>query len=261
MWQDNAINSQKGFTLIEMIAVILILSVIVVLGTGYVVTFTKGAVVVKSESQLVSASQLTLARITKELRYALPHSFRISNGNRCLSFLPVVAKGYYRNELPDQTNGLPPIGRSSPIAVAPFQINSGRPLFMAVGATATSELYGNNPSSLAGIRNTGVTDITLNGNHRWQRNSLSEVFFITDNANAFCLVDNELRYYHNISPRLSRVNLASSYDLLALSVQTSGNAFALAGGECESCLNISLNFLADDFQLTTQNMVYPHYVP
>jgi MSHA biogenesis protein MshO len=254
-------KQHTGFTLIEMIAVIVILSVIAVLGTSYVVTFTRGTVLVKEQSHLVVESQLALGRIEKELYKALPYSFRISNGDRCVSFLPVVATGFYRNELSDVSNGLAPIGRSTPISVAPYQVLSGQSLFLSVGAQNSNELYGNNPASLASVRQTNTLNITLNNNHRWQRNSERDRFYITDNANAFCLIDNELRYYRDFSPRSNQVDLSSSYDLLALNIQSDGTPFSYTNNNCESCLNIALTFLAGEFQLPTVTTIGPYYEP
>lgn len=262
-------KNNRGFTLFEMIVVMIILAIISVAGSSIFISLVKGQALVSKQSQLFVDSQLTLDRLVKQLRLALPYSLSETNGNRCLKFLPVVASGFYLNEVPDSSNGLPPIGRSQPIAVAPYQLMGdsmgGSAAFLSIGAASNSEIYGGSSDSLASIRVLSPTSISLNQNHRWQRNSVQQRFFITTRAQAFCVVDNQLRYYKNISQIREQVDLRGSYDLLmnsvAASVTTGSRAFRVEDGSngCQHCVDIQLQFSRQDIQLNRARTVALFY--
>ncbi|MFT6387824.1 MAG: MSHA biogenesis protein MshO [Cellvibrionaceae bacterium] len=105
----------------------------------------KVRVLVKNQSHVLIDSQLTMDRLDKQLRLALPFSLRVTNGNRCLSFLTVVADGFYLNEVSDQNNSLPSAGRDVPINVSSYNLLDGDAIFLSIGAGSSSEAYGNPP--------------------------------------------------------------------------------------------------------------------
>ena len=255
--------SQAGVTLFELIAVIAILSIILVIGSGSILSLTQSNRLVDSQSNLMVNSQLLHLRITKQLKQSLPNSFRITNNNRCLTFLPVVAQGFYLQNLPDQMNALPPTGNSAAISVSPYIIDSGSPLFMSVGSAASTEIYGSTSDSLVSIQSYTAGAITLTADHRWLRNSTRQHFYLTGNANAFCLVNDELRYYSDISPLASQVNLSGDYDLLSLSIQPLGTTYRVTSSadSCRNCVTLSFNHIDVDYQLNQVITVASRYAP
>lgn len=260
-----SINKRKrivGFTLIEMIAVILILAITTVTGTSIIIALIKGQAFVKKQSQVLIDSQLTMDRLAKQLRLALPFSLRETNGNQCLTFLPVIASGFYLDEVPDQNNGFPPAGRTVPINTSFYEISEGDATFLSIGANSSSEIYGNASPSLVSIRDRSNTSITLDQDYRWRRNSSGQRFFITDQAQAFCLVDNQLRYYINVSQQSSQVNLSGSYDLLMRDVDSGARALRVgSSNNCQHCVDIQLVFRAQDIALEKNITVALLYAP
>ncbi len=250
-------------TLLELVAVISILSIVLVMGFGFVVSIAKSNQFISVQSTLMINSQLALERISKELRYSLPYSQRITNNGRCLMFLPVVATGYYFQTLPDSSNGLPETGNSAAIALSSYTITAGNAQFFSVGVSDNTELYGNAPTSLAQIQAFTPSSVTLSNDYQWARNSLAQRFFLTDRANAFCVEQNELRYYSGILPSTTQVNLSNSYDLLASSIQSSLTFYELSSGSdgCRSCVNLLFNFVNDDNQLQVVKTATTYYDP
>ncbi len=257
----------KGFTLFEMIIVMTILSIILVIGSNIVISLIKGQRLIKNESQLITDVQLTNDRIKKQLRNALPFSPRVTNNRRCLTFLPIIAGGFYLSPLPDQSNALPPSGRSSPIPVSSYYAIAGEninnAIYISVGAGGNSELYGNNSRSLVEVRSRTNADITLERDHQWQRNSLRQKFYLIGSVKAFCLIGDELRYYNNVTQTASNVDLSSSYDLLVRSVNAINRVFSVDDGSsgCQHCVTLSLEYTNADYQLSNVETVALRYDP
>ena len=62
----------SGFTLIELIAVMVILSILASIGTGFVVKSTEAYQRTQSRAWVVNTSRQALERMTRQLRIALP---------------------------------------------------------------------------------------------------------------------------------------------------------------------------------------------
>jgi MSHA biogenesis protein MshO len=254
-------KKSAGFTLIETIAVLIILSIVVTIGSHFFIQFIQGQRLVDHQTQLWINSQLTLTRMSKQLRQAMPYSLRLVNGNRCVTFMPVVAEGIYFDELPDAINSFTPAGKDIPISVLHHTVVGGSVSFMVVGAAASTELYGNSAGSIQAVDTQADVSITLVNNQRWLRNSSDRRFYLTDSVRAFCLVANELRYYDTISQSASAVNLASHYTVLAQSVTALGNAFLIDYGSnaCQHCITLALNFSDDEFDIAVEKTVVLRY--
>lgn len=97
----------NGFTLIEMIAVIVILSIVATIGTGFVVRTTEAYQRTQTRALLFNTSRQALERMTRQLRISLPYSVRLTNNGTCIEFMPIAAGGNYFDPVPDQQNLAP----------------------------------------------------------------------------------------------------------------------------------------------------------
>ncbi|WP_428607790.1 prepilin-type N-terminal cleavage/methylation domain-containing protein [Sedimenticola sp.] len=88
--------SQRGFTLIELVVVIVISGVIAVVASQLIQRPVEMYQSQASRARLVDRADTALVRMTRELRDALPNSVRIGCSGRCLEFLHVVTGGLYR---------------------------------------------------------------------------------------------------------------------------------------------------------------------
>ncbi len=116
--------------------------------------------------------------------------------------------------------------------VSPHSIDFGAALFVSVGAMAANEVYGVNPGSRAALASRSSTQLTLAAAKIWQRNSLNKRFYLLNNPQAFCVINNELRFYDNQDATAvadPEVDLSSTYSLLADNV-TAAAPFALTAG-------------------------------
>lgn len=228
-----------GFTLIEMIAVIVILSILAAMGGTFVVSSTNAYQSSQTRTRLVNTGRQAIERMSRQLRIALPYSLRLTNSNQCIEFMPIASGGNYlglKNSddtytgyLPDLINGG---GALASFDVSPHTIDFGSAQFVSVGAMAANEVYGVNPASRATLSSRSDTQLTLSAAKIWQRNSVNKRFYLLNTPQAFCVINNQLRFYDNQSATAvadPEVNLSSTYSLLADNV-TATTPFALTAG-------------------------------
>lgn len=243
----------RGFTLIEVIAVIVILSILATAGGSFIVESTKSYQSTQMRSKLVNTGRQAIERMSRQLRISLPYSVRLTNNNTCLEFMPIASGGNYEGFVPDTINGA---AASANIKVSPHVIEFGNAQFVSIGAMTATELYGTNPVSRATLLSRTVNALTLSTARIWQRNSVNQRFYLLDLPQAFCVVSNELRFYTAQDASGANVDLTSSYSLLADNV-TAAAPFALtAGGENR---NTIVQF-AISFAVKTESVAFNHSV-
>lgn len=91
-----------GFTLVEMVVVIIILGVLVVGVSSFLIIGTRIFIDSTSVEQALGESRFAIERMTRELRSAVPNSVRVAtigNQSQCIEFTPILASSSYL-ELP-----------------------------------------------------------------------------------------------------------------------------------------------------------------
>ena len=91
-------NRQRGFTLVELIMVIVLMGVI----GGIVSVFMKSPIdayfASARRAALTDVADTTVRRMARDLRKALPNSINTSGDNKCIEFIPTKTGGRYRAE-------------------------------------------------------------------------------------------------------------------------------------------------------------------
>lgn len=251
--------NESGFSLIELITVVVVLAVVATVGTGFIVSATESYQQTQSRALLVNTGRQALERMTRQIRGALPYSVEVTNGGSCVVFMPIAGGGFYRGEVPDQSNQAAAEGS---LETTPHEVEFGEAVYLSIGAMDSSELYGNTAASRAVVSNRTATTVTFPPKV-WERNSLSHRFYLLDEPSAFCLFGGELRYYANQGVETATVATGSDYSLLARNAQADGTAFALSAATDSRnvILNMNLGFSEGGETVTFRQEVLIRNVP
>ncbi|MBT1444112.1 type II secretion system GspH family protein [Shewanella sp. JM162201] len=91
----------RGFTLVEMVTVILVLGVLAVGVSSFIIFGTRIFVESSAVEQVTGESRYAIERMTRDIRAALPGSARLASGNsgseswQCLELVPIAASSSY----------------------------------------------------------------------------------------------------------------------------------------------------------------------
>ena len=91
--------SNKGFTLIELVVVIVLLGVMSVGITSFINLSTQIYVNVADRDEIIASARFAIERLNREIRNAVPNSIRVTNdtSNQCIEFVPIIASTIYTN--------------------------------------------------------------------------------------------------------------------------------------------------------------------
>ncbi len=92
-------NSEAGFTLIEIVVVIIIVGILSVMGGQFIVTPVSNYIAVSRRARLVDQADMAMRRMQRDIRHALPNSIRIDGSGQYLEMLNTVDGGRYRRYL------------------------------------------------------------------------------------------------------------------------------------------------------------------
>ena len=141
---DSKLKS-SGFTLLELIIVIIILGIMSVGIAGFISLSTQTYLNSTERDELLSSARFAVERLNREVRNAVPNSLRTFNSNsaQCLEFTPIKASTIYI-DIP-----VVPDDKSGEIEVVSFVDSSGNPFacsgfcndYVAVYPLQPSDIY------------------------------------------------------------------------------------------------------------------------
>ncbi|MCR6653938.1 MAG: prepilin-type N-terminal cleavage/methylation domain-containing protein [Cellvibrionaceae bacterium] len=223
---------EAGFTLVEVIFVIVILAIISSIGSGFVVTALDSYRAAQQRNQLLQRGRVTLEQMTRELRMALPNAVRVSSGGQCLEFLPVLAAANYHGLVADQINNQ---AEQTQIQTGSFSIQDASARHLVIAPFSPADVYmSGKPSARIGIASLGsgtYTAVSLSSSHRFIRNSPKKRLFIASDPVRFCITGGNLvRYsgYGFSTAALGTGNPGGTAALMAHEVAPVGTAFSLS---------------------------------
>lgn len=89
----------KGFTMMEMVLVIIILGIMSVGISGFISLSTQTYINATSRDELIGNARFVIERLSRELRNVVPNSIRVDSFGplNCIQFTPIVASTVYKD--------------------------------------------------------------------------------------------------------------------------------------------------------------------
>ena len=251
----------KGFTLIEIVTVIVLLSIVTLGTTRFIVQSTQQYTDSARRSQLMAQGRVLVEQLTRRLRNALPNSVRIS-GN-CIEFFPVITAAGLVDPLP-----LIPVNQ---LLTGGFGWSYSGISYASAMPLATSEVYKASYGSEEVIKevssvNGSAGEINLTGFNQFPHHSKSERVFLVGEPERYCRTGSgQLIGYRNygIKANLDASDPGGTTVLLADKLDTSVTPFVYSPGSLieNAVVKVTLSFSDQGEVLELSHEVHIRNVP
>ncbi|MBA6352299.1 PilW family protein [Colwellia sp. BRX9-1] len=198
---------QKGFTLVELVAVMVILGIVAVSITSFIRFGTQSYTDSVDREELISTARFVVERLNREVRNALPNSVRVVSGvdKQCLEFTPIAQSAIYL-DIP-----VAPEQPSNKITLAPFTsalVDDSRQI--SIYALNADDIYNNTNGVIADFDSlspllskselndsTPEVILTLDTFVLFGADSPTNRLYFIETAIAYCLESGNLYRYKN----------------------------------------------------------------
>jgi len=177
-------NRQMGFTLVELVMVIVVLSILALGTSRYIITSTQSFVVSAERAKLIATARVAVEQVARQMRNALPNSVRIFASGRCMEYFPILV-GSSTTE--------PILPASTSLGSSQFDLMTSVNNYAVIAAFSASELYDSSLPSPGVIAATSLNAgtnykaIPLTGPHTFTRTSPTQRVYLVANPVRFCV--------------------------------------------------------------------------
>ena len=242
----------KGFTLIELIMVIVIVGILSTMTTDIITLPVKSYIDLERRTTLVDTAEMTLRRMQRDIRRALPNSIRITGGT-AIEFLHTTDGGRYRAKLASDGSGdildftgieAAGTNKSFDVMGSLTSVPSGELVIYNLGSSSADAYAGNNRAT---ISNSSTVDlVVLNSVTSFPFQSPQQRFFVVDTPISYSCTNGELRRYDSYGISSTAPDLASLNYRLQAKVNTLSCSFSYDAGTATRAGLVTLEITITD---------------
>jgi MSHA biogenesis protein MshO len=199
MRSPTLLKANRGFTLVEMVAVIVLLGVLGAATTSLISSSVRIYNDTARRDNLSQMGRFAVERVSREVRDALPGSVRAKTqaGTHCLEFMPIKAASSYLGRVSDN----PPV---STVTAVDFTYAFAAGDSIAIYTVTNNDVYAPGSKAIAAIASVSAASsdtrtITLASANRFPNESPIQRFYIVNDRVSFCAVDGQLSRYQGYS--------------------------------------------------------------
>ena len=270
------LKKASGFTLMELIIVIIIMGVMSVGIAGFIKLSTQTYLNVTERDELLANARFAVERLNREVRNAVPNSMReatnASNTTHCLEFVPIIASTVY-TEI-----AVAPEPVANTIAVIPFKISDSvdyncndcgdvvmvYPLDDVEVYQVHSDAVGK-AFEIKGYPATDSSEIELKQTVVFAEDSPTNRAYIFNSPVSYCLNGGTLKRYvgYGFAIEQSLPPLTGSNSLMAQNVDFASSSFTVVPASLKrnAVVQIKLNFTRDGEQVVFDNAIHINNIP
>lgn len=237
-----------GFTLVELVIVIVLLAIVATISVQFVALSTRGAIDVGSRQQRSLAGVVISEQLSRQLREAMPTSVR-ANGS-CIEWLPIAAASNYLN-LPSAN----PANSFDAVSLAGGRSASGRVVVYGYGKSVYDT---GSPGPISPPANmpggTSPVTVTFDGGatHRFSAKSPEKRFYVVNDPMTVCQSGRWLYRYKNYGINSAIVGSppvpGSDREVLAATLQPGSLAFSVTPPTLQRGAVVSFSFVLEDLE-------------
>ncbi|MCK7544290.1 type II secretion system GspH family protein [Marinobacter bryozoorum] len=237
----------RGFTLVELVMVIVLLSIVATISVQFVAMSTRGALELSARQKRALQGVVVSEQLSRDLRSAFAFSVR-ANGN-CIEWLPIAGATLYRSltRPPDQDDiDIVPVATLSPV-VSPL-----RAIVYGYG-TGQSALYGSSdPGPVSppvdGSFGAGDDTVPLTAGHRFAQRSPERRLYLIGQPVSVCQQGDRLIRYEDYGRNLSQPAPPVGGDsaVLAANLELSSANFTVEQATFQRAAVVKFSFTLED---------------
>lgn len=262
-------GKSSGFTLVEMVMVIIILGVMVLGVSSFVIIGTRIFVESTTVDQVLSQSRFVMERMTREMRNAVPNSLRVTASPvtfQCIEFVPIQASGSYL-DLPISPE---PTRLTGTVMVPSQGIDTDHRIL--VYPLRPADIYAATPTASTGhlfdVKDFDSNTLTFERAVRFSEASPRNRFFMVGNAVSYCFfADGNIRRYSGYNmfntDQPTPADMAGDTDtdgaLMAENVMITGGNWPISYTP-GTLINNAVVQLTPQFEVNEQEFQYQHQV-
>lgn len=233
----------KGFSLIELVIVIMLIGILAVSLTNITQFTISGYIDAKDRNQLSQSAKFVTEKIAREVREALPQSIRVNvvANTHCLEFMNIANAS--------TSLDIPASGDVSSFNAVGFDINFTANMFVAIMPIDANSIYSivGTLGSVASITNAGNQAlITLAGPTNFARRSPQNRFYLLNTPISYCLntADGQLTRYDSYPITVAQQTppFAGNSELVAENYLANGAVFNYQLGTLSRSSLLQINF-------------------